>query len=138
MEEAVAFQYLAAPLELLLHGGGAVRGVRCQQMQLGEPDDTGRSRPVPIPGAEFELEADAVVLAIGYNVDPVWGEYASEVVRDRWDRMVVDPKTMRTNSRGVFAGGDDVNGADLVVTALADGQRAAALDHSLPRGPGSW
>ena len=125
-EEQVVFQYLATPLELLLDDGGAVRGVRCQQMRLGEPDDTGRSRPEPIAGEEFELEADAVALAIGYNVDPVWGEYAPEVVRDRWERMVADPETMRTNSRGIFAGGDNVNGADLVVTALADGQRAAA------------
>ena len=125
-EEGVVCQYLATPLEVLVDGAGAARGLHCQRMRVGEPDDTGRARPEPVPGAEFEIEADAVVLAIGYNVDPVWGQHAPQVVRDRWDRVVVDPETMKTSCRGVFAGGDNVNGADLVVTALADGERAAA------------
>ncbi len=125
VEEGVVCEYLATPLEVLVDGGGAVSGLRCQRMRLGEPDDTGRARPEPVPGAVFDLQADAVVVAIGYNVDPVWGEYASQVVHDRWDRIVVDPETMKTSCPGVFAGGDNVNGADLVVTALADGRRAA-------------
>ncbi|MDO9444072.1 MAG: FAD-dependent oxidoreductase, partial [Dehalococcoidia bacterium] len=69
--------------------------------------------------------AEVLVLAIGYNVDPEWGEIVPVLKRDRWDRLVVDPETMQTNLPGVFAGGDDVNGADLVVTALADAHRAA-------------
>jgi glutamate synthase (NADPH/NADH) small chain len=67
-----------------------------------------------------------VVTAIGYNADDSWGETAPQVKRDRWGRIVVDPDSMRSSQRGVFAGGDNVNGADLVVTALADGQKAAA------------
>ena len=67
-----------------------------------------------------------IVTAIGYNTDPIWGEAAPTVKRDQWGRVVVDPQTMRTSQPGVFAGGDNVNGADLVVTALADGQKAAA------------
>jgi NADPH-dependent glutamate synthase beta subunit-like oxidoreductase len=75
---------------------------------------------------------EIVVTAIGYNVDPEWGEAAQEMTRDRWGRLVVDPETMETNLPGVFAGGDDVNGADLVVTALADAHRAAeAIDRYL-------
>ena len=125
-EEGVIFEHLATPLELLLAEDGSVRGLRCQRMRLGEPDDTGRARPEPVPGAEFQVVADIVVLAIGYDVDPAWGEIVPELLRDRWDRIVVDPQTMQTNIAGVFAGGDNVNGADLVVTALADGHRAAA------------
>ena len=126
VEEGVLFEYLAAPLEVLVDDDGHTRGLRCQRMRLGESDESGRSRPEPVPGSEFDVEADAVVVAIGYNVDPAWGEYAPDILRDRWDRLVADPETMKTNYRGVFAGGDNVNGADLVVTALAGGQLAAA------------
>ena len=134
-EEGVVFEYLATPLEVLVDDGGRVRALRCQRMRLGEPDDTGRARPEPEPGSEFEIEADVFVIAIGYDVDPAWSEIAADMVRDRWERLVVDPETMRTSRRGVFGGGDNVNGADLVVTALADGQRAAAaIDRYLADG----
>ena len=95
-------------------------------MELGEPDESGRARPVPLAGSSFEIEADALVLAIGYNVEDGWGEVVPALERDSWGRFTVDPRTMRTNRTGVFAGGDDVNGADLVVTALADAHVAAA------------
>jgi NADPH-dependent glutamate synthase beta subunit-like oxidoreductase len=98
-----------------------------------------------VAGSEFDLTADLLVTAIGYNVDPEWGEAAPELARDRWERLVVDPETMQTSLSGVFAGGDDVNGADLVVTALADAHRAADAIHEylrtllaakpLPHGP---
>lgn len=125
-EEGVIFDYVTAPLAILTDADGAVSGVRCQRMQLGEPDESGRARPEPVPDTEFEIAADALVVAIGYNVDEEWGEVTPEVNRDPWGRFTVDPDTMRTNRPGVFAGGDDVNGADLVVTALADGHIAAA------------
>lgn len=124
-EEGVRFEYLASPVEVLVDAEGAVAGLRCVRMRLGEPDDTGRARPEPVPGSEFDIPAEVLVLAIGYNVDPEWGEIVPVLKRDRWDRLVVDPETMQTNLPGVFAGGDDVNGADLVVTALADAHRAA-------------
>lgn len=125
VEEGVRFEYLASPVEVLHDDEGRVTGLRCVRMELGEPDDTGRRRPQPVSGSEFDLAADIVVTAIGYNVDPEWGETSPAMTRDRWDRLVVDPETMQTNLAGVFAGGDDVNGADLVVTALADAHRAA-------------
>ena len=132
VEEGVRFEFLASPVEILLDGAGAVAGLRCVRMELGEADDTGRRRPQPVPGSEFDLPAEIVVTAIGYNVDPEWGEAVPTITRDRWDRLVVDPETMQTNLSGVFAGGDDVNGADLVVTALADSHRAAeAIDRYL-------
>ncbi|MEZ4502861.1 MAG: NAD(P)-dependent oxidoreductase [Dehalococcoidia bacterium] len=133
-EEGVTFEYLTTPLEILTDEDGAVRGLRCQRMRLGEPDDTGRARPEPEPGSEFDLEADVIVIAIGYNVDPAWGERTPDLVRDRWERVVVDPETMKTNLEGVFAGGDNVNGADLVVTALADGHKAADGIHAFLNG----
>jgi glutamate synthase (NADPH/NADH) small chain len=128
-EEGVQFEFLASPLAILVDEDGRAIGVRCQRMQLGEADDTGRRRPEPVPGSDFDLAADMVVTAIGYNVDPEWGVMVPDLSRDRWDRIVADPETMRTNLPGVFGGGDIVNGADLVVTALADGHRAAeAID----------
>ncbi|MEX2446600.1 MAG: NAD(P)-dependent oxidoreductase [Dehalococcoidia bacterium] len=125
VEEGVQFEYLTSPLEVLVGEDGAACGLRCQRMELGEPDDTGRRRPQVVPGSEFEIEADMVVTAIGYNVDDEWATYEPDLVRDRWDRIVADPETMRTNLPGVFAAGDDVNGADLVVTALAGAHQAA-------------
>ncbi len=135
VEEGVDFEYLTAPLEVLVDDDGHVRGLRCQRMHLGDADESGRRRPVPEPGSEFDVDADTIVVAIGYNVGEEWGDVVPEMTRDRWHRVVVDPETMKTNIHGVFAGGDDVNGADLVVTALADGQRAAgAIDEFLRTG----
>ena len=137
VEEGVIFEYLTSPLAIAVDAKGAFNGLRCERMTLGRPDESGRRRPEPIEGSEFLLEADALVTAIGYNVDEEWGEIVPDLARDSWGRLTVDPETMRTSRRGVFAGGDDVNGADLVVTALADGQRAAAAIDAYLR-DGSW
>ena len=130
VEEGVHFEYLAAPVAVLLGDAGEVRGLRCQRMALGPADDTGRRRPEVMPDSEFDIAADLIVVAIGYGVDEDWGEMVPSMVRDRWARIVADPETLQTNLPGVFAGGDDVNGADLVVTALADGHRAAEAIHA--------
>ena len=131
-EEGVRFEYLASPIEVLRDANGRVCGLRCQRMELGEPDDTGRRRPQPVAGSEFDIEADVLVTAIGYNVEPDWGQILPDLVRDRWDHFVAEPETLQTNLPAVFAGGDAVNGADLVVSALADGHRAAeAIDNYL-------
>jgi glutamate synthase (NADPH/NADH) small chain len=98
-------------------------------MALGEPDESGRRRPVPMPGSEFLIEADTVALAIGYNADPLIPKKTVGLEADRWALIKIDRETGQTSRRGVFAGGDNVNGADLVVTALADGRRAAAAIH---------
>ncbi len=125
-EEGVHFEFLAAPVEILVAENGHARGIRCIRMELGPADDTGRRRPEPVPGSEFDIEGDLVIVAIGYGVDAEWGDIDPSLSRDRWDRIVADPETMATNLPGVFAGGDDVNGADLVVTALAGAHTAAA------------
>ena len=121
-EEGVHFEYLTTPVQLL-EQGGAVRAIECVRMELGEPDESGRRRPSPIEGSNFVLDADAVVVAVGYGVDPELLGPESGVVVDDWGQIVVDAAG-RTSQPGVFAGGDNVNGADLVVTALASAHKA--------------
>jgi glutamate synthase (NADPH/NADH) small chain len=128
-QEGVNFQFLTIPLRFLSDGSGHVTGVECQRMELGEPDESGRRRPVPVPHSEFVIDADTVAIAIGYNADPIIKDAAPGVQTDRWNLVEVHPETYMTSRHGVFAGGDNVNGADLVVTALADGRRAANAIH---------
>ena len=92
-------------------------------MELGEPDDDGRRAPVPIAGSAFALEADTVVVAVGYDVGQEFLGPESGIEVDDWGRLVTDDEG-RTSRAGVFAAGDNVRGADLVVTALADARRA--------------
>jgi glutamate synthase (NADPH/NADH) small chain len=128
-QEGVNFQFLTIPLRFLSDESGHVTGVECQSMELGEPDESGRRRPVPVPHSEFIIDADTIAIAIGYNADPIIKDAAPGVQTDRWNLVEVHPETYMTSRHGVFAGGDNVNGADLVVTALADGRRAAAAIH---------
>lgn len=124
-EEGVRFHYLAAPIRFIGDDGGRVRAIHFQRMRLGELDDSGRPRPVPIPGAEFELEADTVVVAIGYGVDKRLFETTAGLEATDWGTVAAG-EDGRTSRPGLFAAGDNVRGADLVVTALADAKRAAA------------
>jgi glutamate synthase (NADPH/NADH) small chain len=128
-QEGVNFQFLTIPLRFVGDADGHVAGVECQRMELGEPDESGRRRPIPVPHSEFVIEADSVAIAIGYNADPIINDAAPGVATNRWNLVEVDRDTHMTTRPGVFAGGDNVNGADLVVTALADGRRAAAAIH---------
>ncbi len=128
-QEGVQFQFLTIPLRFLGDDDGSVAGVECQQMDLGEPDESGRRRPIPIPHSEFVIAAETVAVAIGYNADPIIKDAAPGVATNRRNLVEVHPETFMTSRPGVFAGGDNVNGADLVVTALADGRRAAGAIH---------
>jgi len=124
-EEGVITDFLVAPVRFLGDEEGRVKAVEFRRMQLGEPDESGRRRPAPIEGSEFVVEADTVVLALGYSVDRVFSDALPGLEADRQGRIAIDPQTGRTSVPGVFAGGDNVSGADLVVTALRDGRRAA-------------
>jgi len=106
-----------------------VAGVECQRMTLGEPDESGRRRPVRCHTRVRDRGGHRAI-AIGYNADPDIKDAAPGVATNRWNLVEVHPDTLMTNRPGIFAGGDNVNGADLVVTALADGRRAAAAIHS--------
>ena len=127
-EEGVQFQYLTVPTGFTGENGH-VTAAECVRMRLGEPDESGRRRPEPIPGSEFTLAADTVVLAIGYSADELLEETTPGLHTDKRSHLIRVKEDYSTSRRGVFAGGDNVNGADLVVTALADGRRAAEAIH---------
>jgi glutamate synthase (NADPH/NADH) small chain len=124
-EEGVRFEFLCAPVRFLGTSAGRVRAVELHRMELGPPDESGRRRPQPVAGSNFTLEADSVVLAIGYNADEHVPASVRGVAYDRWGIISVDRDTGQTDRPGVFAGGDNVNGADLVVTAIRDAKTAA-------------
>jgi glutamate synthase (NADPH/NADH) small chain len=131
-EEQIQFEFLTAPLQFFGDENGRVKAIEVQRQELGEPDDSGRRRPVPIEGSEFTIEADTVVLALGYRVDPIIEETTPGLEAHSNHRIKIEEGRGATTRIGVFAGGDCVNGADLVVTALADGRRGAvAIDEYL-------
>ncbi|HIC94943.1 MAG TPA: FAD-dependent oxidoreductase, partial [Anaerolineae bacterium] len=116
-EEGIAFHFLASPVRVLGEKGRVV-GLECVRMELGEPDESGRRRPIPIPGSEFTVEADTVIVAIGQAVDASFLE-AGGWELGRGGRIAVDPLTLATGVPGVFAGGDAVTGPATVIEAIA-------------------
>jgi glutamate synthase (NADPH/NADH) small chain len=124
-EEGVIFQMLTLPIEILGDEKGWVRGLKCQKMQLGEPDKSGRARPVPIPGSEYEIPCDVVVEAIGTRANPLLTQTTPDLKVNEKGYLVVDADNM-TSKAGVFAGGDIVRGAATVILAMGDGKRTAA------------
>ena len=125
LEEGVEFMFLVNPLEILGDADGHVCGVRMQRMELGEPDDSGRRRPVPIEGSEFELHADIVVVAIGTRANPLLTSTCPQLKLNKWGNIEVDENQM-TSIQGLFAGGDIVRGGATVILAMGDGKTAAA------------
>jgi glutamate synthase (NADPH) small chain len=128
-QEGIVFELQVAPLEVLGDDEGWVRGLRCERMELGEPDDSGRRRPVPIPGSEFEIECDMVIVAIGTRSNPLLTTTSAGLELNKWGYIVTDENGM-TSIPGVFAGGDIVRGAATVILAMGDGKRAAEAIHS--------
>ncbi len=124
-EEGVRFDLLTAPLEVLGDEAGWVRALRCTRMTLGEPDASGRARPEPVPGSEFEIPCEMVVVAIGTRSNPLLTSTAPDLRVNEWGYIEID-ETGMTSMPGVFAGGDIVRGAATVILAMGDGKRAAA------------
>lgn len=122
-EEGVEFHWLTSPVEILGDGEKRVRAIRCLAMELGEPDASGRRRPVPVPGSEFEVEVDSVVYAIGTNANPILGQ-TSKLRLDPRGYIATD-ESLATSIPGVFAGGDIVTGAATVIQAMGAGRKAA-------------
>lgn len=124
-EEGVEFLLLTAPVAILDDSNGWVAKLSCQRMELGEPDDSGRRRPVPVEGAYFDLPADVVVNAIGTRANPLLTATAPELKLNRWGNIETDENGL-TSLEGVFAGGDIVRGGATVILAMGDGKLAAA------------
>ncbi|MDH4095928.1 MAG: NADPH-dependent glutamate synthase [Betaproteobacteria bacterium] len=122
-QEGIEFHWLTAPVAILDDGKGGVRGMRCIRMELGAPDDSGRRRPMPVAGSEFDFEADQVVYAIGTNANPIIGQ-TSRLKLDKRGYIATD-ESLATSMPGVFAGGDIVTGAATVIEAMGAGRRAA-------------
>ena len=133
-EEGVKIEFLVAPVKFFGDDAGHVRKMELIRMELGEPDASGRRRPIEVKGSNFVVEADTVICALGYNQDRLIEKTTPGLKVDKWGCYVVDKTTGATSKPGVYAGGDNVTGADLVVTAMAAGRRAAvAMDEYLKR-----
>lgn len=128
-EEGVEFHLLVNPTRILGNEDGWVKGLELIKMELGEPDESGRRRPVPIPGSEYILDVDAVIVAIGNSPNPLVSQVTPELKTNSWGGVIVDPETGETSIKGVYAGGDIVLGAATVILAMGEGRRAAKAMH---------
>jgi glutamate synthase (NADPH/NADH) small chain len=128
-EEGVAFEFLAAPTRYIGDEKGILRAMECIRMELGEPDSSGRRRPLPITGSEFTMDVDTVVVAIGQGANPLIASTTKDLKVNRWGYIVADPETGSTSKRGVFAAGDIVTGEATVIAAMGAGRKAARAIH---------
>ena len=130
-EEGVEFMMLTNPIEILGNEDDFVRAVRCEKMTLGEPDASGRRRPVEVPGSEFTLDVDCVIMAIGTSPNPLIKSTTKGLETQKWGGIIID-ENGKTTREGVFAGGDAVTGAATVILAMGEGKTAAkAIDEYL-------
>jgi glutamate synthase (NADPH/NADH) small chain len=128
-DEGVIFDWLTLPQRYLGDENNWVRGLECIRTELGEPDESGRRRPVPVPGSEFVIEADLVVIALGTNPNPLVPHSTRGLDVDSHGCIVADPETGATSRKGLFAGGDIVTGAATVILAMGAGRKAATAIH---------
>ena len=128
-EEGVQFKLLTNPVEYIGNQEGWVTGMRCQQMELGEPDDSGRRRPVPIRGSEFVIPVDTVVVAVGTMANPIVPATTPGLETNRWGYIVTKGDSGETSRKGVYAGGDIVTGSATVILAMGAGRQAAKAIH---------
>jgi glutamate synthase (NADPH/NADH) small chain len=129
MAEGVNFQFLVNPLRIEGDDKGWVRKITCSRMELGEMDASGRRRPVPIPGSEFEAPVSMVIIAVGTTANPLVQSTTPDLATNKRGYIVADNQTQRTSKRGVFAGGDIVTGAATVILAMGAGRNAAKSIH---------
>ena len=143
MEEGIEFMMLTNPTKILGYHNpddprdpknGCVTGIECIKMELGEPDEKGRRRPIEIPGSEFEMDADTVIMALGTSPNPLIKNTTAGLETQRWGGIIVNEDTGLTSREGVYAGGDAVTGAATVILAMGAGKTAAkAIDEYLSR-----
>ena len=125
IEEGIQFQWLTNPVEIIGNSAGWVTGMRVQKMELGEPDSSGRRRPVPVAGSEFLIDVDTVIYALGTSANPIIAQTTPGLKTNKWGYIDVDERTGMTSIPGLFAGGDIVTGAATVILAMGAGKRAA-------------
>jgi glutamate synthase (NADPH/NADH) small chain len=130
LAEGVALMELTIPLRMIGDEKGHVIGLECQRSELGEPDESGRRRPVPVPNSEFTIPADTVVVAVSQAPNPLLARSDPRLQTNKWGKLIVDPETGETSIPGVFAGGDIANDAGTVIAAMGDGKRAARAIHA--------
>ncbi|MBN2467033.1 MAG: FAD-dependent oxidoreductase [Deltaproteobacteria bacterium] len=123
-EEGVQFHFLTNPVKI--HGTGRMDSIECVKMELGEPDESGRRRPVVVDGSEYKIQADTIIMAIGQEPDPTCIDEATGIKATRWATFQINEQTFQTDIPSVFAGGDAVRGPSTVVESVGDGRRAAA------------
>lgn len=128
-EEGIEFYLLTNPLRFIGNEKGRLTGMECLQMELGEPDDSGRRRPVPIEGSEFELDCDLGIIAVGAGANPLLTKSTDGLELNQWDYIVADAETGKTMKKGVWAGGDIVTGQATVILAMGAGRLAADSIH---------
>ncbi|HPP81602.1 MAG TPA: NADPH-dependent glutamate synthase, partial [Deltaproteobacteria bacterium] len=128
-EEGIEFHLLTNPVRYIGDDKGWVVGVECLKMELGEPDESGRRRPVPVKGSEFVIDVDTVVVAIGAGANPLVQSTTPGLETNKWNYIVADEETGQTSREGVFAGGDIVTGAATVILAMGAGRKAARAMH---------
>lgn len=128
-EEGIEFFLLTTPVKYLGDEKGRLTGMACLKMELGEPDESGRQRPIPIPGSEFELQCDFCVVAVGSGANPLLTNATKDMKLNQWGYIVADPETGKTTKKGVWAGGDIVTGAATVILAMGAGRKAADSIH---------
>lgn len=124
-EEGIIFNLLTNPAEILTDENGWVKGIVCRRMELGEPDESGRRRPVEVAGSEFEIEADTVIMALGTSPNPLISSTTKGLEVNRWKCIVADENNGKTTKEGVYAGGDAVTGAATVILAMEAGRAGA-------------
>jgi glutamate synthase (NADPH) small chain len=128
-EEGVEFHFLTAPVKFIGNEKGRVIGMKGLKMELGEPDQSGRRRPIPIKGSEFELECDLAIIAVGAGANPLLTQSTSGLNLNDWGYIIADPNTGKTSRKAVWAGGDIVTGSATVILAMGAGRQAADSIH---------
>ena len=124
-EEGIIFDLLTNPVDILSDENGWVNGIRCIRMELGEPDESGRRRPVEVPGSEFVIDADMVIMSLGTSPNPLISSTTQGLEINRWKCIVASEEDGKTTKEGVYAGGDAVTGAATVILAMGAGKAAA-------------
>jgi glutamate synthase (NADPH/NADH) small chain len=133
-EEGIEFLNLHAPVEYFANGSGHVNSMRLQRMELSDPDSSGRRKPLPIPGSEYTIDIDLVIVSVGVSPNPLIPQSLPTLHVSKWGTIQVDCDQMQSNMQGVFAGGDIVRGGATVILAMGDGRKAALGIHEFLSG----